>query len=180
MNNPRSARVVVGVGGSLAAFQALRYAVAEARRRATPLLVVRVWENQAALPGQLADGLRGDAAADAAAIIRDSFDRAMGDMPRDIELELIVVEGATAPALVAQAFRDDDVLVVGATRRRWWRLGLGAVDRYCARKAGCPVVVVPAPALERQYGTRALRRAIRRDARRLPLTGAANRREPKA
>ena len=38
------ARVVVGVGESLAALQALRYAVAEARRRGWALRAVRVWQ----------------------------------------------------------------------------------------------------------------------------------------
>jgi hypothetical protein len=36
-------RVVVGVSRSLAGLQALRYAVAEARRRVAPLVAVRAW-----------------------------------------------------------------------------------------------------------------------------------------
>ncbi len=43
----RVARVVVGVGDSLASLEALRYAVSEARRRGALLVAVRAWLSKA-------------------------------------------------------------------------------------------------------------------------------------
>jgi hypothetical protein len=43
MSEHRDARVVVGVSQSLTGLQALRYGVAEARRRQVPLHAVRAW-----------------------------------------------------------------------------------------------------------------------------------------
>jgi nucleotide-binding universal stress UspA family protein len=162
------ARVVVGVGESLAALQALRYAVTEARRRGSALRAVRVWRAGTPWHGYDVDQGRRQAGADADATILRSFEQAMGGLPRDLDFELIAVEGLIAPALAALASNDDDLLVVGAPSRR--RLfPLSAVDRGCMRLASCPVVVVTAPALARTRGTRALARAIRHEAERLVL-----------
>jgi nucleotide-binding universal stress UspA family protein len=163
-----SARVVVGVGESLAALQALRYAVVEARRRGSELRAVRVWQAGTPWHGYDLDLGRRQAGADADATIRRSFEQAMGGLPRDLDFELIAVEGSIARALAALASNDDDLLVVGAPNRRRL-LRLSTVDRGCMRLASCPVVVVPAPALARTRGTGALTRAIRREAERLVL-----------
>jgi nucleotide-binding universal stress UspA family protein len=160
--------VVVGIDESLAGLAALRYAVAEARRRGCGLRAVRAWQ-LGAWRGY--DAGAGDAAAaeavaeDAAATVRRAFDSAMGGVPRDIEIQAGVVEGAVVPALIAQVTSAQDVLVVGASRRRGlsW---LSRVDRHCVRIAPCPVVVVPGPELARANGRRALARAVQREARR--------------
>jgi nucleotide-binding universal stress UspA family protein len=94
----------------------------------------------------------------------------MGGVPDDIEVHAGVVEGAAAPALVAQVSCGEDVIIVGASRRR--RFGpLNSVGRHCVRLAGCPVVVVPAPELARQGGRRALARAVQREAQRYVEAG---------
>ena len=169
MDEATGGRVVVGVGESLAALQALRYAVAEARRRGSALRAVRVW--QAGTPWHGYDVYQGRIGAGAAAesTIRRSFEQAMGGLPRDLDFELIAVEGAVGSALVAQASNDGDLLVVGVPNRRRWRFLQSTVDQDCARLASCPVVVVPAPALARNHGTRALTRAIKREADRIVL-----------
>jgi nucleotide-binding universal stress UspA family protein len=158
--------VVVGVGESPAGLQALRYAVAEARRRGFVLRAVRAWQVGVPWSGYDVDLCRDQAGANADAMIRTSFDTAMGGLPRDLDFELIAVEGATGAALVQQARNDDDLLIVGAPRRRRWPTSLFTVDRYCTRFASCPVVVVPASALARELGDKAMARAIMREAQR--------------
>jgi len=169
----RRAAVVVGIDESLAGLAALRYAVGEARRRECGLRAVRVWQVGAfrAYDAGLGEAAAAQAVAeDAAAMVRRAFESAMGGVPRDIEIQAGVVEGAVVPALIAQITSADDVLVVGTSRRR----GLGrlsAVDRHCVRIAPCPVVVVPAPELARANGRRALAREVQREARRYADAG---------
>jgi nucleotide-binding universal stress UspA family protein len=171
MNEARSGRVVVGVGESLSALQALRCAVAEARRRDTVLRAVRVWHVDTRPDVVSFYAGRDDAGADAASTIRQSFDRAMGGLPRDISFELIAVEGVVGPRLVAQASNEDDLLVLGAPVRRWWSPSRFSLVRYCTRSAACPVLVVPAPMLGRTHGVKASARAIQREVERLVETG---------
>ena len=169
MDEATGGRVVVGVSESLAALQALRYAVAEAQRRGCPLRAVRVWRAGTPWYGYDVDlgGIVAGAAAEST--IRRSFEEAMGGLPGDLDFELIAVEGMVGPALVRQASNADDLLVVGAPNRRRWRFMQSTVDQDCVRRASCPVVVVPAPALARNHRTRALTRAIQREAERIAL-----------
>jgi nucleotide-binding universal stress UspA family protein len=166
MKNSRCSRVVVGVGESLSALQALRFAVAEARRRNTLLRAVRVWHVDVPWHGVEVNTRGIDAGDEAVSTIQRAFDRAMGSLPRNLDIELIAVEGAVGPTLVAQASNDDDLLIVGAPIRRWWSPSGVNVVRYCVRTAPCPVVVVPAPALAREYGVNVSARAIQREAQR--------------
>jgi nucleotide-binding universal stress UspA family protein len=160
MNEVRRTRVVVGVGESPAGLQALRYAVAEARRRGSVLHVVRVLQYGSDVYGLYPSRL----AEDASGVIQRAFDEALGGLPPDLEAEMIVVDGAVGPRLVAQATNDGDLLVVGASSRHRWARPIFTVAGHCVRLALCPVVVVPPPALAREGGVRALRRAIRREA----------------
>jgi len=155
-------RVFVGVSESLAGLQALRYAVAEARRRDSALHVVRSWQCSAPWRGYEAEAYRVDLAVAADETLINAFDVAMGGVPRDLTVVLLTVEAPAGPALVAAANLDDDLLIVGASRRRW-RIRRSVGD-YCARRAACPVVVVPAPQLARQ-STRALYRQLHRSVR---------------
>ena len=60
------------------------------------------------------------------------------------------MRGNPGPVLVGAARRDGDRLVVGAGRRgTFGRLRHGKVSRYCLAHAGCPVIAVPSPALDR-------------------------------
>lgn len=165
----RVARVVVGVGGSLASLEALRYAVSEARRRDALLVAVRAWLVQGPGHGEDLGQWRIEAGAAAAATVRQSFDQAMGGLPRNLDLEMLAVEGAIGPVLVAQA-SDGDLLVLGAPARRWWRVFPLSLVRYCVRAATCPVVVVPAPVLARKRSVRASAREMQREAQRFVAT----------
>jgi nucleotide-binding universal stress UspA family protein len=147
-------RVVVGVDDSLSGLEALRFAVAEARRRGVGLRAIRAW--QAGTPCQPLDaGQYRAAMVDAAAmVLHDAFQQAMGGLPKDITVEALAVEGPTARVLADQAGGEDDLLVIGRRgpgwrkrlRRAWHRLtGQPTVDVHCVRTAICPVVTVGAP-----------------------------------
>ena len=155
-------RVFVGISESLAGLQALRFAVAEARRRQATLHVVRAWRYVAPWSGYDPQTSRVDLADAANATLLRSFETAMGAVPQDLTVVLVTVEARAGQALVAAADSADDLLVLGAFTRRW-RL-VRSVVRYCVRRAACPVVVVPAPPLARR-GTRALHRQLHRSVR---------------
>ena len=154
-------RVVVGVSNSLSGLQALRYAVGEARRRQSTVYAVRAWQFTAPWRGYDTDLCRKDLAAAADATLVNAFDNAMGGVPEDLTVTLVVAEGEPAQSLVATANRDGDLLVLGGSTHRW---SFGAsVVRYCVRKASCPVLVVPAPVLARTRRTRALTKEMHRE-----------------
>ena len=140
-------RVVVGIGHSLGAYQALRYAVVEARRRHTTLLAVRAYRStaygQSPLPVDVVAGA-------ALVVVEVAFAEALGGAPPDLPLEVVVREGHPARALVGTANREGDLIVIGGCgTRRLTRLRSTAVARFCAREAGCPVVIIPPNALAR-------------------------------
>jgi nucleotide-binding universal stress UspA family protein len=166
----RVARVVVGVDSSLASLEALRFAVSEARRRGALLVAVRAWLVQGPGHGEDLGQWRIEAGAAAAATVRQSFDQAMGGLPRNLDLEMLAVEGAVGPVLVAQAPSDGDLLVLGAPARRWWRVFPLSLVRYCVRAATCPVVVVPAPVLARKRSVKASAREMQHEAQRFVAT----------
>ncbi len=150
MTNHETGRVVVGVDDCLAGLQALRCAVAEARRRRAALCAVRAWTIPYAGQGVGLRAWRQELVDDAAVTVYGAFATALGGLPRDVDVRVLAPEGAVARALVELADRDDDLLVVGDCQRRGLRrLRSRSVARYCVRHAGCPVLVVPPPALAR-------------------------------
>jgi len=147
MDKTGSTRVVVGVNGSLASLQAVRQAVAEARRRGAELNLVH------ADPARRADMLEGTELR----TIANWLDESMGGPPAGLPLRMTVIEGlAPGPALVGQVRGQQDLLIIGARvpRRTGLRRAVG-VGEYCTRQASCPVMVVPPPQLVRELGGRA-------------------------
>lgn len=147
MERSKPGRVVVGVGRSVGAYQALRYAVAEARRRGCVMVAVRAF--RVLVHGQALSraDLLGAAAADT---VYTAFTEALGGLPSDLPLEILVREGDAAHTLVSIADREDDLLVVGGTRaRRWARPRSRHVARFCVRRARCPVAIIPPAELAR-------------------------------
>ena len=113
MTQTRRAGVVVGIDESLSGLAALRYAVAEARRRGCGLRAVRAWQFGSWRAYDAGPGLAAAALAiaeDAAAAVRRAFESAMGGVPKDIEILAGAIEGAVVPALMAQITSPDDVL----------------------------------------------------------------------
>jgi nucleotide-binding universal stress UspA family protein len=132
-------RVFVGVDRALPGLAALRFAVAEARRRDVPLHAVRV---QAEFTLQECEEI--DAA----------FADAFGGLPTDVRIHREVLSGKVAEALTRRAHYSTDILVVGTDARGWWHaLWYGSISRSCLRKAHCPVLVVPGPEMA-QFSSR--------------------------
>jgi nucleotide-binding universal stress UspA family protein len=153
-------RVIVGVGRSLGAYQALRFAVAEARRREAPLLAVRTFRtianDQILLPTNYLS-------AGAIWHVDTAFAEALGGLPGDLTVMIIVQEGDVAHALVATADRESDLLVIGGhCGHRLIRLRGAAIARSCTRYATCPVVIVPPATLARSaHADRLARQTLR-------------------
>ncbi|AUG77819.1 hypothetical protein CFP65_3009 [Kitasatospora sp. MMS16-BH015] len=143
-------RVVVGVGGSLGSLAALHRAVGVARGSGGEVVAVLTW-----VPPGGEHGYRRSpcppllAAVRAAAEerLRTALAEAFGGGGAGVPMRSVLVRGEAGPALVAMAYRAEDVLVVGAGRGRWWR---PSVARYALRHATCPVLAVPRPALQRE------------------------------
>ena len=145
---------MVGVDGSDASHDALRWAAEEAQLRSTALVALHAWSFVPAQPigdpgmlavpaGDLAGQL--NAENDAAQI---GLDQAVEDAlgaGSDVELERRLIEGDAGEALVA-ASKDALLVVVGSHGRSGFKAALlGSVSRHVVDHAACPVVVVKSP-----------------------------------
>ena len=150
--------VVVGVDGSAGSAEALRWALAEARLRKSPLRAVHAWmfgyvggtvDGYPSLGGSLdAYGSLGIDSGDLHRAAEDLLDRAVADAGTDtegVEIERQVVQGSAAEALLT-AVDKNDLLVVGSRGHGGFaELLLGSVSQQCVHHAPCPVVVVHSP-----------------------------------
>ncbi|MFI6157118.1 universal stress protein [Kitasatospora sp. NPDC051170] len=161
-------RIVVGVSGSLGSLAALHRAVAEARRTDAEVLAVLCWTppgeefGYRRTPCPLVSTAGRDAAV---ARLRQALDDAFAGRYAGARLRCQAVRGEAGHALIRCADRPGDLLVLGAgrDRGRLSRLLRPSVTAYCVRRATCPVLTVPRPALqrdlealERGYGLREL------------------------
>ncbi|RSS79464.1 universal stress protein [Streptomyces sp. WAC06614] len=139
-------RITVGLSGSLGSITALHRAVREARRCGAEVQVVHA----TSLSHYTVDfvGLELAAAEQSMNFMLESA-FGTGGRPPGVRLTPRVLLGGAGPVLVHAADRDDELLVVGAPRRRL--IGRGAA-RYCMTHATCPVLVVPLPTLRHQPG----------------------------
>jgi len=150
-------RWIVGLDGSDASTEALRWAATYARGRDTKISALGAFH----VPGALAlmTAKRGFGVDDLglAATAGHAVDEAIaavrgdgGGAADELTIEPIIVEGQPAHELV-DAAATADLLVVG--RRGGGELrqhALGSVSRYCATHSATPVVVVPADWVERE------------------------------
>ena len=134
-------RVVVGVDGSPASMEALRWAFDEARRRAARLDVVHAWHLPMLdpyLPGNMnvelfAEGARG---------VLDAAVSVLPRGPHDPKAEKVLVMDSAAHALLEAADGADLVVVGSHGRGVMTELLLGSVSHQVVNRAPCPVVVV--------------------------------------
>jgi nucleotide-binding universal stress UspA family protein len=145
MSEHRDARVVVGVSQSLAGLQALRYGVAEARRRQVPLHAVRAWRFDVAWRGPEVIRWRREIAQEALQYISDAFGSAMGGLPVDVDVNMLAAAGRSDQVLTEMTAHPEDLLVVGGRSSRW----PSRLVRTCMRHSACPVVMVPPPEIAR-------------------------------
>jgi nucleotide-binding universal stress UspA family protein len=132
--------IVVGVDGSEASKETLRFAVNEAKRWKTSLHVVHAFWEWEPVPGtdqieQEREPLERESWL--SAIIRE----VVGDIA-DIEITMSTVDGDAAPVLL-EAARNADLLIVGSRGQGGFTgLLLGSVSQQCAHHATCPIVIV--------------------------------------
>ena len=120
-------RVIAGVSGSMRSLGALRAGVEEARETGAPLTAVLAWEP----PGGELSYRRAPCPVllklwETAAVERltDAFDAALGGVPSDVTVHMVVVRGKAGPVLVDFADQPDDLLVIGCGNRNWLVSGL--------------------------------------------------------
>lgn len=145
---------MVGVDGSDASHDALRWAAEEAKLRSATLVALHAWSFVPAQPigdpgmlavpaGDLAGQL--NAENDAAQIGLDQAVEAALGAGSEVQLERRLVEGDAGEALVA-ASKDAVLVVVGSHGRSGFKAALlGSVSRHVVDHAACPVVVVKSP-----------------------------------
>jgi nucleotide-binding universal stress UspA family protein len=149
-------RIVTGVDGSQASYDALRWAAIEARRRSSRLEIVHAWLIPELMvptgavfvgaPEELERASR--SVLDTAATWLEAELGDEGGKPPEHELRSVA--GSPASALLEQA-RGADLLVVGARGLGPFRgLLLGSVSHQCASHSTCPTVVVRPAAADRR------------------------------
>ena len=139
--------VVVGIDGTEASRQALRWAADEAKLRGTVLRIVHTWSRPYAVSGPNPQSERPevdeeDAERRLAGELLDRELEATGIEATGVRIEAELVEGSPAKKLL-DAAQNADLLVIGSDRRE--RLAgnpLGRVGRECVQHSPCPVVIV--------------------------------------
>jgi nucleotide-binding universal stress UspA family protein len=138
-----TAQIVVGVDGSAASIEALRWAATQAELTSATIRAVATWQS----PDE--HGIAAYAAEiDWADVTQRTLDIAikeagLGDRP---DVQAVVLQGVPAHVLV-DASRQAQLLVVG-TRGHGGFVGLllGSTSAYVIAHAACPVLVVRQPA----------------------------------
>lgn len=138
-------KIVVGIDGSAASKDALRWAVEDARARSAEVVALHAYEVPApapdAAPSSPVDlpALVGEAHADAQQFVAEVVDEVVGNAV-SVDVAPIAVEDTPAKALL-DASRDADLLVVGSHGHGLSGLFLGSVSLECVQHAACPVLI---------------------------------------
>lgn len=138
--------LVVGIDGSEASARALRWALAEGRRRSVLVRAIMVWESHAVMSGPAPLLLRPELAPheiqhkheeDLVRVVREAL---AGETSPEVQAEL--AEGHAADVLVKSS-ADATMLVLGDRGHGKFAGALGSTALRCAHKAHCPVLIVP-------------------------------------
>lgn len=136
-------RIVVGIDGSPHSRHMLAFAIEEARRRDASIDAVYAYAPpvywSAPEFGVLIPRPEAEVVEDATELLA----RELAEVPADVRVEQVVVEGPAARALLETA-RGADLIVVGSRGRGGFMgLLLGSTSHQVVTHATCPVVVVP-------------------------------------
>jgi nucleotide-binding universal stress UspA family protein len=139
-------KIVVGIDGSGASKDALRWAVDEARVHGARVVALHAWEMPPipmdvtpAPPVDLVTPVS-ELEAGALQLVRASVAEVLGDESA-VEIEPLAEEGPAAPALI-EAARDADLLVVGSHGHGALAgVLLGSVSQECVQNSRCPVLI---------------------------------------
>jgi nucleotide-binding universal stress UspA family protein len=135
-----SRQIVVGVDGSEAGQRALRWALAEARRRNESIMAVTAWRWDTL---ENVDTISSAAADEAAAMLSGQIDAVPAAERVAVPIVKQVREGRPGDVLTAAA-RDAELLVIGSHgHSHRLQQVLGSTAEECVRNASCPVVVLP-------------------------------------
>jgi len=136
----RAGRVVVGVDGSSGADGALRWGLAEARRRRASLELISCWMYPAPFGFGPVGTLTNEFPEAAGAICAAAASRA-GVLDPSVEVHTRCLEGPPSPTLV-EASHVADLLVVGSRGIGGFKgLLLGSVGRHLSQHATCPLLI---------------------------------------
>lgn len=131
--------VVVGVDGSEASKEALRWAARMAAVEGVSILALTTWEYPPAFNSPVDVDWRPDV--DAETVLHETLDEVFGD-ERPATLEARVVHGPARTVLL-EASEGATLLVVGSRGHGGFAgLLLGSVSSACAEHGHCPVLVV--------------------------------------
>ena len=137
--------VVVGVDGSEASKDALRWTMRYARMTGATVRVVTVWHFPSSFGwGPVPAIPEMDLEADARAALKETIE-AVADTGAPVTIQTEVVEGPPALMLL-RAAAGADLLVVGSRGHGAFAgMLLGSVSEHCVHHATCPVVVIRHP-----------------------------------
>jgi nucleotide-binding universal stress UspA family protein len=140
-----AATIVVGVDGSEASKDALRWAARQAELTGATLRVLTSWHIPSLAYGSMAplpEGL--DLAGSTKQALDDTITEVLGAKPA-VALTREVVEGPAALELL-EASKGADLLVIGSRGHgAFTGMLLGSVSEHCVSHASCPVLVVRHP-----------------------------------
>ncbi len=133
-------KIVVGIDGSAASTEALRWAARQAHLTGSPLDVIMTWEWPASMGWSVPIPDEYDPEKDVRQILDQAIAHALVDYA-DVEVTSHVVNGHPAPLLV-DASKDADLLVIGSRGHgEFVGMLLGSVSEFCTTNAHCPVLV---------------------------------------
>jgi nucleotide-binding universal stress UspA family protein len=137
--------VVVGVDGSEASKDALRWAIRYARMTGATVRAITVWHFPASFGwGPVPAVPEMDLEGDARAALKETIE-AVADTGEPVTIQTEVVEGPPALMLL-RAAAHADLLVVGSRGHGAFAgMLLGSVSEHCVHHATCPVVVIRHP-----------------------------------
>ena len=136
-----SQAIVVGVDGSDASIEALRWAEAQARMTGCPLHVITTWEVPRSYGYAVAIPDDGSMEEGARRTLRACIDQVVGDETRG-SLVASVIEGHPGPALCEASTAASLVVVGSRGHGAFAGMLLGSVSEFLASHAECPVVII--------------------------------------
>lgn len=140
--------IVVGVNGSPAAAEAIRWAAEQSRISGTPLRMVHAWQMPAGQVLAADSGFWEASVADTRARATRWVLDALGGTAAAVPWVLDIVEGPPGPVLVSRS-QEAALLVLGTREHVGMRRVLvGSVSHHCLTHAHAPVVAIPVPELE--------------------------------
>lgn len=144
------AGIVVGVDGSEASQEALRWALDEAAHRSQPVVAVHVYNTaplyypELSLSAELTH-LATQVRDEAQAFVADAVEQALHGR-EDVSVTPLAVDALNAARALTDQAREATLLVVGTRGHGGFAgLVLGSVSHQCVSHPPCPVLVVPPP-----------------------------------